>query len=138
MACRAAETALRPPETATPDLWYCGRGFIGTLSALRIAAHCSPFEVEDTMRFILRLLITAASLWAAVYFVNGISYEGPWYGLLAVAIIFGLVNAIIRPILAALTCPLVMLTLGLFVFVLNGIMLSITSAKSSATKKKKT
>jgi putative membrane protein len=84
------------------------------------------------MRFLLRLIITAVALWAAVHFVEGITYSGPWYGLLAVAIIFGLVNAIIRPILAALTCPLVMLTLGLFVFVLNAIMLMITSALSKA------
>lgn len=79
------------------------------------------------MRFILRLVITAIALWAAVHFVSGISYSGPWYGLLAVALIFGLVNAIIRPILAALTCPLVFLTLGLFVFVLNAVMLWLTS-----------
>ncbi|MEO5511298.1 MAG: phage holin family protein [Longimicrobiales bacterium] len=84
------------------------------------------------MRLLLRLLVTAAALWAAVHFVAGITYSGPWYGLLAVALIFGLVNAVIRPILAALTCPLVFLTLGLFVFVLNGIMLIITSAVSRA------
>ena len=84
------------------------------------------------MRFLLRLLATAASLWAAVYFVGGITYDGPWYGLLAVAAIFGVVNAVIRPILALLTCPLVFLTLGLFVFVLNAVMLLITSAVSKA------
>jgi putative membrane protein len=79
------------------------------------------------MRFLLRLLITAVSLWAAVHFVPGITYAGPMYGLLVVAVIFGLVNAVIRPILAALTCPLVFLTLGLFIFVLNAIMLLLTS-----------
>jgi putative membrane protein len=79
------------------------------------------------MRFLLRLGVTAVALWAAVYFVAGISYEGPWYGLLVVALIFGLVNAVIRPILAAMTCPLMLLTLGLFVFVLNAIMLWLTS-----------
>ncbi|HEX6693311.1 MAG TPA: phage holin family protein [Longimicrobiales bacterium] len=84
------------------------------------------------MRFILRLLATAAALWAAVHLVAGITWDGPWYGLLAVAVIFGVVNALIRPILAMLTCPLVFLTLGLFVFVLNAIMLLITSAISRA------
>lgn len=79
------------------------------------------------MRFLLRLLVTAASLWAAVYFVDGITYSGPYWGLLVVAIIFGLVNAIIRPILTTLTCPLMILTLGLFTFVLNAIMLWLTS-----------
>lgn len=79
------------------------------------------------MRFILRLGVTAVALWAAVHFVSGISYTGPWYGLLVVAIIFGLVNAVIRPILSAMTCPLMLLTLGLFVFVINAIMLWLTS-----------
>jgi putative membrane protein len=79
------------------------------------------------MRFLLRLLVTAASLWAAVHFVDGITYSGPYWGLLVVAIIFGLVNAVIRPILSALTCPLMLLTLGLFIFVLNAIMLWLTS-----------
>jgi putative membrane protein len=80
------------------------------------------------MRFLIRLLITAASLWVAVKLVPGINYHGPWTGLLGVALVFGLVNAIIRPILFLLTCPLVFLTLGLFVLVLNGVMLLLTSA----------
>lgn len=82
------------------------------------------------MRFLIRLLITAASLWVAVKLVPGIHYFGPWQGLLAVAVVFGLVNAIIRPILLLLTCPLVFLTLGLFIFVLNAAMLLLTSAIS--------
>lgn len=82
------------------------------------------------MHFVIRLLITAASLWVAVKLVPGINYHGTWPGLLGVALIFGLVNAIIRPILFLLTCPLVFLTLGLFVFVLNAVMLLLTSAIS--------
>lgn len=84
------------------------------------------------MRFLLRLLITAAALWVAVRFIPGIDYTGHWAGLIAVALVFGLVNAVIRPILFMLTCPLVLVTLGLFVFVLNGIMLWVTSALSGA------
>ena len=80
------------------------------------------------MRFIVRLLATAAALWVAVYLVPGISYDGDPLGLIGVALVFGVVNAFIRPILAALTCPLVVLTLGLVVFVLNGLMLWLTSA----------
>jgi putative membrane protein len=99
---------------------------------LRVSSDERSYTTGTVMRFLIRLLSTAAALWAAVHFVEGITYSGPWLGLLAVAVIFGLVNAIIRPILAALTCPLVMLTLGLFVFVLNGIMLLITSAISKA------
>jgi putative membrane protein len=62
-----------------------------------------------------------------VEIVPGLTYTGDWVGLLGVAVVFGLVNAIIRPILAMLTCPLVLLTLGLFVFVLNALMLWLTS-----------
>jgi putative membrane protein len=84
------------------------------------------------MRFLLRLLITAAALWAAVYLVPGISYTGPLLNLLIVAFVFGIVNAIVRPILVWLTCPLIVLTLGLFVLVLNAVMLWLTSALSGA------
>lgn len=84
------------------------------------------------MGFLIRLAVSAAALWIAVYLVPGITYEGHWAGLLGVALVFGLVNAVIRPILVMLTCPLVLLTLGLFVLVLNGIMLWLTAAFSGA------
>jgi putative membrane protein len=79
------------------------------------------------MRFLLRLIATAAALYAAEYLVWGIHYEGDFLGLLGVALIFGLVNAVIRPILKVLTCPIVVLTLGLFVFILNAFMLWLTA-----------
>ena len=84
------------------------------------------------MRFLLRLLITAAALWVAVQLVPGIDHAGSWTSLLLVALVFGIVNAVIRPILLALTCPLVVLTLGLFIFVLNALMLWLTGALSEA------
>lgn len=73
-------------------------------------------------RLIVRLLINAAALWLAAYLVPGIGYEG-WPTLLVVALIFGLINALIRPILKVLTCPLQILTLGLFTIVINALML---------------
>ncbi len=84
------------------------------------------------MHFVLRLLATAASLWVATRIVPGITYQGSWPGLLGVALVFGIVNAIVRPILFFLTCPLVILTLGLFVLVLNALMLLLTSALASS------
>lgn len=84
------------------------------------------------MRFLLRLAITAASLWVAVELIPGITYTGEWYGLVGVALVFGVVNALVRPVLLLLTCPLVLLTFGLFVFVLNALMLMLTGALSSA------
>lgn len=83
------------------------------------------------MRFLLRLVITAAALWVAVRFVPGIRWSGSVPGLLGVAVVFGVLNALVRPLLAALTCPLVILTLGLFLLVLNGIMLWLTALLST-------
>ena len=83
------------------------------------------------MRFLLRLVVTACALWLAVNFVPGIRWNGGVVGLLGVAVVFGLLNALVRPILAWLTCPLVVLTLGLFLLVLNGLMLWLTAALST-------
>ena len=82
------------------------------------------------MRFVTRLLINAAALWAAIRLVPGISFEGDWWLVFAVALVFGALNAVIRPILFVLTLPFLLLTLGLFTFVLNAIMLWLTSATS--------
>ena len=82
------------------------------------------------MRFLTRLLINAAALWAAIRLVPGISFEAEWPVLFVVALVFGVLNAVIRPILFVLTIPFLILTLGLFTFVLNAFMLWLTSAAS--------
>lgn len=82
------------------------------------------------MRFLFRLLINAAALWAASAIVPGIQREGDWISLLLVALVFGVLNAVIRPILALLSCPLQILTLGLFTLILNAGMLLLTSSVS--------
>lgn len=84
------------------------------------------------MKLIIRLLITAAALWVAVQIIPGITYVGGPLGLILVALVFGVVNAVIRPLLLLLTCPLVLLTLGLFLLVLNGLLLWLTSAFAAA------
>ncbi|MBI5304245.1 MAG: phage holin family protein [Chloroflexi bacterium] len=76
---------------------------------------------------ILRLVINAIGLYAATRFVPGISFEGDWTTIALVAFIFGLVNALVRPVLTVLTCPFVALTLGLFIFVINALMLGLTA-----------
>ncbi len=80
------------------------------------------------MRFLIRWLINAAALWVAVQIVPGVAYRGDWTYLLLVALVFGLLNALLRPLLTVLTCPLLILTLGLFTFVINAIILLLTSA----------
>src|SRR5829696_9732436 len=82
------------------------------------------------MHFITRLLVNAAALWVAIRYVPGISFEGNWPLLFAVALVFGVLNAVIRPVLFILTLPFLIVTLGLFTFVLNAFMLWITSAVS--------
>lgn len=84
------------------------------------------------MRFIIRTIITAVSLWAAVALIPGIEYQGAWWGLLLVAMVFGLINALVRPALVLLSCPLIVLTLGLFIFVLNAFLLWLTGQVSGA------
>lgn len=83
------------------------------------------------MRFVLRLLINAAALWVATRLVPGISATGTPGTFLAVALLFGLLNALVRPLLTMLTCPLLILTLGLFTFVINALILWLTSAAAA-------
>jgi putative membrane protein len=84
------------------------------------------------MQIVWRLLINATALWAATRLVPGISFDGDWRLLLVVALVFGVLNVCVRPILILLTLPLFIVTLGLFTFVLNALMLWLTSAVSEA------
>jgi len=77
-------------------------------------------------KFILRWLINAVALYLAIRFVPGIAFGGGWLGLFWLALIFGLANAFLRPLLQLLTCPLIILTLGLFTLLINMAMLKVT------------
>jgi putative membrane protein len=85
--------------------------------------------------FLLRLIINAVALLIAAWVIPGIHLgaagrhptTNDWITLLIVALIFGLVNAVIRPILILLSLPLEIITLGLFIFVINAFMLLLTS-----------
>ena len=70
-------------------------------------------------KFILRWAINAVALYLAVYFVPGVNLEGGFGSLIWLALIFGLINAFLRPLLKLLTCPLIFLTLGLFTLLIN-------------------
>ena len=78
------------------------------------------------MYFLLRLLINAAALWVAIRLLDGIDHRGSWWSLLVVALVFGALNASVRPLLKLLSLPLLVLTLGLFIFVINALMLLLT------------
>jgi putative membrane protein len=79
------------------------------------------------MRLLLRVLLNGLSILAAAWIVPGISLAGPAAALVAGAIL-GVVNALIRPILILLTLPFTLVTLGLFIFVVNAICLALTAA----------
>jgi putative membrane protein len=78
-------------------------------------------------KFILRLLINAIALYLAVLIVPGIELGTNMVSLLWLALIFGVVNALFRPLLKFLTCPLIILTLGLFTLVINTFLFWLTS-----------
>ncbi|GAA1587022.1 phage holin family protein [Actinoplanes couchii] len=84
------------------------------------------------MGILIRLVITAVSLWIATLVIDGIelntdSTTGKVGTLLAVAVIFGLVNAVLRPIIKTIGCGLYVLTLGLVAILVNGLLLLLTS-----------
>jgi putative membrane protein len=82
------------------------------------------------MHVLGRLVINAAALWVATQIVPGISFTGEWWLLFVVALVFGALNVAIKPILVVLTFPFLLLTLGLFLLVLNGVMLWLTGRVS--------
>jgi putative membrane protein len=84
------------------------------------------------MPFFVRLLVNAAALWVATRLVPGVSFTGGWAPFFGVALVFGVVNAVIRPITKILTFPIIIVTLGIFAFVVNGLMLWLTSSISGA------
>jgi putative membrane protein len=80
------------------------------------------------MKLLIRWVITGLALFAAAWLVPGIVVEGSGWTVYAVmAVILALINAIVRPVLKLLTCPLIILTLGVFALVINGFTLWLAS-----------
>ena len=78
-------------------------------------------------KFLLRLTINAIALYLAIQFLPGIDLQSELSSIIGLALIFGLVNALFRPLLKFLTCPLILLTLGLFTLVINTFLFWLTS-----------
>lgn len=81
---------------------------------------------------LIRLVVNAVALWVTSYVVTflipgGMQLTANLPGLLVVALVLGVVNALVRPIISLLSCPITMLTLGLFTLVINALMLLLTS-----------
>ena len=80
------------------------------------------------MRFLFRLLINVVAILVIAYIVPGLIRVDGFLAALIAAILLGIVNTIIRPILVILTFPLTLLSFGLFLFVINALMLWLVSA----------
>jgi len=74
-------------------------------------------------RFILQILANAAGIFVAQYFIKQIIFTGDWVDYLIVGLILAIANLIIRPILKIVTAPLIFITLGLFIIVINAVIL---------------
>jgi putative membrane protein len=88
---------------------------------------------------VVRIAVNAVALWVAVRLVPDVTFPaartfpaGEWWKLVAVALIFGLINAYLKPIAKALSLPVQLLTLGLFSLVINAILLLLVALASSA------
>jgi putative membrane protein len=75
---------------------------------------------------LLHWILNAAALWGAAAIVPGLEFHGSVGRLLLVAAVFGIVNSTLRPLITILTCPLIVVTLGLFTLVINALMLLVT------------
>jgi putative membrane protein len=78
------------------------------------------------MTFVIRWLILSAAVWVAAWLIDGIHLEG-WESTLLVGLILGLLNAILRPILVLISLPVTVLTLGLFLLLINTALLGLTA-----------
>ena len=76
--------------------------------------------------FLLRSLLTMLAVLATAHLVPGIAVDG-WLPALGAAVVLGLLNAVVRPLLLFLTCPFIILTMGLFIFVVNALLLALTA-----------
>lgn len=84
------------------------------------------------MAFIVRVLVNMAALWVATRLVSGVTFTGGWLPFAGVAVVFGVVNTIVGGITKVLTFPIIIVTLGIFLLVINGLMLWLTSRISDA------
>jgi putative membrane protein len=80
-----------------------------------------PQSTKNSMGFIIRLIVSAISILIAAYIIPGVKVDGFWAAL-TVAIVLGLLNAVVKPILTLLTLPITIFSLGLFLLVINVMM----------------
>lgn len=75
---------------------------------------------------VLGVLVTALGIWVAVSLISGLDFEGSWVTFLLVALILSVINFVVKPIVKLLSLPAIILSLGLFLLVVNALMLQLT------------
>ena len=85
----------------------------------------TPSPVDRLVAFLIEWGLLAIAVWVAATVLSGVDYEG-WESIVMVALILGLLNALLKPVLTLLTLPLTVLTLGLFVLVINIVLFWLT------------
>jgi putative membrane protein len=85
------------------------------------------------IKLIVRLAINAVAIWAAASVVSGVTFDtSQWGGIVLVALVFGVVNVLLKPLLTLIGLPLIVLTFGLFSLVINAILLQVTDMLTTA------
>ena len=84
-------------------------------------------SMQSLRRYILQWLISSLAIFAAFSLVPGITFSGNGYEIGIIAMIYSVINLLIRPILTLITCPMIILTLGMFTVIINGVLLLITA-----------
>jgi len=77
--------------------------------------------------FVIRLLVNSLALWVAAWLIDGITLSGAYGNVLIVALVFGILNALLKPILVFFSLPFIVLSLGLFALLVNGALLMLTA-----------
>lgn len=85
------------------------------------------------MGLVIRLAINAGAVWLAVAMIDGLDFEGGWVALVIVAAVLAVLNAVVKPVVKLLSLPFIILTLGLFLLVVNAVMLQVVVMISRAT-----
>jgi putative membrane protein len=115
---RSGGPPVRPPRQRRSHSW--------------VAAHVGRTATLPSVGLVIRVLVNAVALWVATLVVDGVDVDasttsGEVLTLLAVAVLFGVVNVLVKPFVKLLSLPLYIITLGLFTLVVNALMLLLTS-----------
>jgi putative membrane protein len=78
------------------------------------------------VKFIIKILVNAAALWVADWLLSGFELTGDIWQILLIALVFGILNTFLKPVLKVLSFPVIILTLGLFAIIINTLLLYIT------------